>query len=206
MLGFVLCIVSFKESTRDRLLKAAEDVFSSKGYYETPVDEIARKSNTSKGSVYFHFPSKESLFLSVVGHAGDRLMRRIDRSIANIDDPISRVEVALATTLHTLTEHKTLANLLMSKGYGLGNSFFKKRSEVFAKFADRVKLLLDQALPKGSEGSLNTEVVAYAFLGAVSEVGAQYLESDTNVDHALPTLRKLFLRGIGLQIYENEYK
>jgi TetR/AcrR family fatty acid metabolism transcriptional regulator len=202
-----LCIVSFKESTRDRLLEAAEDVFSSKGYYETPVDEIARRSNTSKGSVYFHFPSKESLFLSVVGHAGDRLMRRVDRAIANIDDPISRVDVALATTLHTLTEHRTLANLLMSKGYGIGGRFFKKRSEILAKFADRVKFLLDQALPQDNAESLNTEVIAYAFIGAISEVVAQSFGTDTNpVDDALPTLRKLFLRGVGLQTYENEHK
>ena len=61
-------------TTRDKIMEAAESVFSQKGYYETAVDEIVKQSSTSKGSVYFHFPSKENLFLAVMDHLGNRLI------------------------------------------------------------------------------------------------------------------------------------
>ena len=190
-----------KEATRERLMEAAEEVFADKGYYEAAVDEIARRSNSSKGSVYFHFPSKESLFLAVVDHLGNRLMQRVEKAIAEVKDPRERVEVALTTTLQTLTKHKTLASLLLSKGFGMGSSFVKKRQEVFARFANQVKALLDEALPQETAGSLNTEVVAYAYLGAISEVVVKWLETGTPhpVKEALPTLRRLLLGSVGLE-------
>ena len=187
------------ETTRERLLDAAEQVFAYKGYYEAAVDEIVQRSNTSKGSVYFHFPSKESLFLAVVDHLGNRLIRRVEHGIAHVTDPRERLEMALTTTLETLTRHKTLASLLLSKGFGMGPSFVQKRREVFARFADQIKALLDQALPQERAASLNTDVIAYAWLGAVSEVVVKWLETGKPhpVKEALPTLRAILLGNLG---------
>ncbi|MFH1141967.1 MAG: TetR/AcrR family transcriptional regulator, partial [Chloroflexota bacterium] len=169
--------MSIKETTREKLLEAAEDVFATKGYYEAAVDEIVRRSNTSKGSVYFYFPSKESLFLAVVDHLGDRLIQRVERAVADVSDPRQRLEVALVTTVETLTRHKSLARLLLSKGFGVGSAFVQKRREVFGRFADRLRELLDQALGQEKAAALNTEVVAYAWLGAISEVVVCWLET-----------------------------
>ncbi|MCB0037253.1 MAG: TetR/AcrR family transcriptional regulator, partial [Anaerolineales bacterium] len=47
------------QTTRERILDAALNIFSSKGYYDTKLDEVADESGTSKGSIYFHFPNKE---------------------------------------------------------------------------------------------------------------------------------------------------
>ena len=65
------------EGTRSRILDAALDVFSNKGYHEASVDEIVDRSSTSKGSVYFHFPNKQKLFLALVDKFADLLERRI---------------------------------------------------------------------------------------------------------------------------------
>ena len=47
--------------TRDRLLKAALDVFSEQGYQATSVDEIAARAGVTKGAVYYWFRDKEDL-------------------------------------------------------------------------------------------------------------------------------------------------
>lgn len=193
--------MGIREPTRERLLEAAVEVFATKGYYEAAVDEIVQRSNTSKGSVYFHFPSKEALFLAVVDHLGDRLIRRVERGIAHVTDPRERLETALTTTVETLTRHRALAKLLLSKGFGLGSSFVQKRQEVFARFAGQVKTLLDDAVPPERAATLNTDVVAYAWLGAISEVVVKWLETGKPhpVKEALPTLRQVLLRGVGLE-------
>ena len=187
-----------KMATRERLLEAAEEMFSAKGYYDTAVDEIVQRSNTSKGAVYFHFPSKEGLFLAVVDHLGDRLIQRVEEGISTAVDPQERLDIALTTTLETLTKHKTLAGLLLSKGFGMGSPFVLKRRQVFGRFADQIKTLLDAALPQSKADTLNTNVIAYAWLGAISEVVVKWLETGTPhpMDDALPTLRLLFLNTL----------
>ena len=61
--------ISRKESqlqTRERLLDAALQVFSQRGYYAASVDEIAAEAGYSKGAVYSNFSNKEELFLALI--------------------------------------------------------------------------------------------------------------------------------------------
>ena len=196
--------MSTREATREKLLEAAEKVFAKKGYYEAAVDEIVRQSSTSKGSVYFHFPTKESLLLAVMDHLGDRLIRRVEQKVAQVTDPTQRLDVALTTTLETLTKHRTLARLLLSKGVGMGSAFARKRTELFGRFASLIEGLLREAVASKGTSPLDMEVVAYAWLGAISEVVVTWLERGRPhpVREALPTLRELLLSGIGLRAEE----
>ena len=60
--------ISRKESqiqTRERLLDAALEVFSRRGYSAASVDEIAAEAGYSKGAVYSNFSGKEDLFLAL---------------------------------------------------------------------------------------------------------------------------------------------
>jgi AcrR family transcriptional regulator len=55
-----------REATRSRLLKAAFYVFATHGYAQATIDMIAEAAGLSKGAVYFHFASKEDIFLTVL--------------------------------------------------------------------------------------------------------------------------------------------
>jgi AcrR family transcriptional regulator len=61
--------ISRKESqlqTRERLLDAALEVFSRRGFYAASVDEIAAEAGYSKGAIYSNFSNKEELFLALI--------------------------------------------------------------------------------------------------------------------------------------------
>src|SRR5512135_2071832 len=115
------------DGTRSRILDAALDMFSSKGYHDTRIDEIAEQSGTSKGSIYFHFPNKERLFLALVDQFADLLERRVNEAILHEDEGIQRVRVALETVLATFGKYRRPAKLLLVQAVGLGNVFEKKR-------------------------------------------------------------------------------
>jgi AcrR family transcriptional regulator len=55
-----------RQQTRTRLLDAAVQVFSRRGYQAATVDEIAEAAGYSKGAVYSNFSSKEELFLELL--------------------------------------------------------------------------------------------------------------------------------------------
>jgi AcrR family transcriptional regulator len=52
--------------SRERLIEAASDLFSRKGYQHTSVDDIAEAAGISRGSIFWHFDSKAGLLLAVV--------------------------------------------------------------------------------------------------------------------------------------------
>jgi TetR/AcrR family acrAB operon transcriptional repressor len=51
---------------REQLLASARKLFVKKGFRATTTDEIARNAKLTKGALYFHFKSKEDIFLELV--------------------------------------------------------------------------------------------------------------------------------------------
>jgi TetR/AcrR family transcriptional regulator of autoinduction and epiphytic fitness len=54
------------EALREHILDAAKLAFLEDGFERTSMDAIAARAETSKRSLYAHFPTKDALFLAVV--------------------------------------------------------------------------------------------------------------------------------------------
>jgi len=61
------------------ILKAARELFITKGFRETTLDEIAHQAEFGKGTLYNYFASKEELFLGIIRQSLEE-MREIARS------------------------------------------------------------------------------------------------------------------------------
>ncbi len=55
-------------STKERLLHAAKELFAQKGFHGTSTREITRRAGTNLSSLYFHWQSKENLYVAVYRH------------------------------------------------------------------------------------------------------------------------------------------
>ncbi len=60
--------------TRDRLLRAAADVFAERGYDGTRVADIAAAAGVSNGALYSHFASKADLLVAALRTHGRRVL------------------------------------------------------------------------------------------------------------------------------------
>lgn len=58
--------VSRRERTRERLMDAAFDTFAEEGFAAASVEAISERAGFSRGAFYYHFASKEELFLALV--------------------------------------------------------------------------------------------------------------------------------------------
>jgi AcrR family transcriptional regulator len=55
-----------KEDRRAQILQAAFEAFAERGYDKTSMDDIVKRSGTSKGTLYWHFKNKKDLFLATI--------------------------------------------------------------------------------------------------------------------------------------------
>lgn len=53
------------EIRRAQILRAAQSCFGSAGYHKTKMDDIVRATGLSKGALYWHFKSKDEIFLAL---------------------------------------------------------------------------------------------------------------------------------------------
>jgi AcrR family transcriptional regulator len=186
-------------NTRQRILNAAIQIFAQKGYHDTRVDEIVSASETSKGAVYFHFPSKQEIFLGLVDEFARLLESRLVIAISEQHGGVNKVQAALSACMLTFQKYRKLAKIFLIQAVGLGTAFESKRQEIHDRFANLVKKYLDEAVLSGDIPKIDTEITAYAWMGAINEVVIRWVLTDEpSPDRSLPALRVILLRSIGV--------
>ncbi|MFZ4815790.1 MAG: TetR/AcrR family transcriptional regulator [Phototrophicaceae bacterium] len=189
-----------KSTTREKILDAALDVFSIKGYHDTRLDEIVVESGTSKGSIYFHFPNKEKLFIALVDKFADLLEKRVSDAVHDDAPGIQRVRAALEAVLNTFSKYRRPAKILLVQATGLGRIFDEKRMDVHNRFAGLIKTYLDEAVALGDLAPMDTEIVSRAWMGAINELVIRWVYTgDPEPPRILETLVPLLLRSVGYE-------
>ena len=79
------------ENTKQRIIAAAIELFSTKGYAGTSMNDIIEKVDKSKGSVYWHFTSKEEIYLSAVRESFEQWFDLVERELAGVEDPLEKL-------------------------------------------------------------------------------------------------------------------
>lgn len=62
-------VPEYKEKAKERIIEAAQTVFSAKGYHDTRMEDIAEKVGVSKRTLYIYFENKEELFKAMCAEA-----------------------------------------------------------------------------------------------------------------------------------------
>lgn len=70
--------------TKSRVLDAAAHIFSIKGYMNCSLDQVGEEAGLSKGAVYWHFSSKQDLFLAVLERNYEQQLRMLPNLMERI--------------------------------------------------------------------------------------------------------------------------
>lgn len=71
------------EETRKQIMSAAIELFCRQGYDAAGVAEICTSAKVSKGAFYYHFPSKQALFLAIM----DKWLRDLNDQLLSFHVP-----------------------------------------------------------------------------------------------------------------------
>lgn len=183
---------------RQRVLDAALRVFAQAGYNDTAVEAIAQASNTSKGGLYFHFPSKQALFLALLDEASEALLRNVREAMASETDPLAKGDAALLEVLRQFGDHRLLARLLLIEAVGAGPEFRERLQLLHSSFAELIAGCLDDAVAAGMLPQIDTLTAGYAWYGAVNQIVLRWLVTGKpqRLEDAYPVLRSLLLFGV----------
>jgi AcrR family transcriptional regulator len=62
---------------KDSILGAATELFSKKPYHMVVMDDIAKRARVAKGTLYYHFRSKEDIYAALLQDGLDNLLLRL---------------------------------------------------------------------------------------------------------------------------------
>ncbi|MBI5739915.1 MAG: TetR/AcrR family transcriptional regulator [Nitrospirae bacterium] len=98
---------------KSKILKAALDLFSSGGYSETTMSEIARSVGLSVGALYLRFRSKEELCLELIRDQTNDSDELTDRFRKPGDDPLQALRDYMDFSLEYAFKKKQLLSIFI---------------------------------------------------------------------------------------------
>src|ERR1700689_972222 len=87
------------EGGGDRILDAAEQLFTRHDPGSVGMSEIAKAAGCSRATLYRYFENREALRTAYVARETHRLSESIDDHIIGIEDPRERLVAGIVTTL-----------------------------------------------------------------------------------------------------------
>ena len=92
-------------ATRNRILDAAERVFSRRGATRPSLDDIAAAAGVTRGAIYWHFRNKADLFAAMLARVTLPMEEMVGRSGDDaLTDPLGYIRRCMVTVLRKTTD------------------------------------------------------------------------------------------------------
>ena len=171
--------------TRQRVLEAANLLFSTKGYACTGTADIARAADVSEGSIFYHFGSKKNLLIDIGKMYGERMI-----AVSQGDDALEDLEPGIMITrcIDFCIEHREWEQLTGDVGCdGKPKAMMAAEAEPFYHASREVMVAwiarqMTAAMAKHGVTGINIPVAASLTYAAVGETIEAVL-STTDPDH-----------------------
>ena len=138
------------DRTKESILSVADKLFSRFGFHKTSMDEIAKIARKAKGSLYYHFASKEELFKEVVSIEMINLKNQLSVIVNNPDLTSSeKVKKYLVKRMEILNSAANYHETLKADFFEHFHFIDDLRSELDAWEKENLKKIILQGAEKG---------------------------------------------------------
>lgn len=127
-----LCKPAFENLSpekRERILKIAREEFADNGFENTSIQQIARKSDISVGSVYKYFDNKEMMFTYIVQEGLSMLEEMLLQLAPKDEDILVKAEIIIRTLLKFSKEQPEFVKLYCSLTTSGNSEFLNQLSQ-----------------------------------------------------------------------------
>jgi len=157
------------EEKRLALLKAAFAVVTEKGYFETTVDEVARRAGVAKGTVYLYFKDKPAIYIGLVDWLLEQALATIAEVAARPISPRRRLEELFSTWASGMMSNPGVMALLSMENVNQSSTVMKRlRKHVLPRMLemeDAVAGVLKQGIEQGEFRPVEPRVAATMYIG-----------------------------------------
>jgi len=190
------------ETTKRKILEAAAKCFSEGGYAKTTMDKIAEEAGVSKGALYWHFKSKEELFVELKERSIAKARKQFEKLFAQKKPFDIKLREAIGLYLSSLVpENREVARLnaeFLAEAPKIPklNDMLKDQYEMFRSL---IASTIGEAIEKGElRRDIDPEIVSMILLAMLDglELHWAILELDFDWEKVKENLLDILMKGM----------
>jgi AcrR family transcriptional regulator len=155
------------EATRGRLIEVARELFGTRGYEATSIEEVLERAGVSKGALYHHFPSKEALFEAVFIEGSRACLHEVAAAAMRETDAVEQLRAGCQQWLDLVMDQQRRRIAVIDGPAVLGWQRWREIDEEYAFGLTR--RALQTAMDSGAIRAQNADMLAHMTLAMLGE-------------------------------------
>ncbi len=159
------------EATRQRLMDAAEEIFGTKGFYQTSVSDITQKAGVAQGTFYLYFPSKNDIFRALVEHLSHTLRKETELATRGAKDRLEAERLGSEAFYSFVDKHRNLYRIIRQAEFvdeELYRWYYKRMASGYTR-------RLSEAMDRGEIRTMDPELLAWCLMGISDYTGQRFV-------------------------------
>ncbi|WP_026486669.1 TetR/AcrR family transcriptional regulator [Caldanaerobius polysaccharolyticus] len=183
-------------STKMAIFDSAIRVFSIRGYAGATMDEIASNAGVAKGTLYYHFKSKEDIFKFIIVEGLKAIIEKLNKETEGEVNPIDKIKMLCKVQMELVHNYKDLFKVIMSQLWGQEYRQLELR-KLIKEYIENLEKYLVEGMTNGVIRKGDANFMAYSLFGSIcSAVVFEMIGNESNLEEFTKSHIDFILSGL----------
>jgi AcrR family transcriptional regulator len=155
-----------RSETAIKIIGAARDVFSERGFSGTTVDEIARHAGVNKATLYYQIGNKETLYTLVIHDVMSVVVEAIARDIENAPSPEEKLKTYIRNMAGAVDRNPWMPPIMLREMAAGGENLPEVVVREIARIFSILSRILDEGVQQGVFFAATPALIHLMIMGA----------------------------------------
>lgn len=156
------------ETTAEKILESASEVFAEKGYDGARVEELARAAGVNKATLYYQIGDKEQLYHAVLERVFRRTADDIEAAVQGSGDPEEQIRRFVTVFAETTGNSRYMSPILLREIASGGRNLSEQAVKQMGRVLGALSSALGLGLESGTFRPVNTFMVHMMIVGSLN--------------------------------------
>ena len=152
--------------TKRKIFETSMKLFAEKGYDATSIEEITATVGVAKGTLYYHFTSKEEIFDFLVEEGIKLLQNSVDIKTAKYSNYLDKIKAIILIQIKIVNKYENMITILLTQFWGKGKRNQKCKDLVY-EYISKIEQIVKEGMDVGQIKNGNSKAVASEIYGLI---------------------------------------
>ncbi len=152
-----------------------------KGYDATSIEEITATVGVAKGTLYYHFSSKEEIFNFLIEEGIKLLQNSIDIKTEKLDNYIDKIKAIVLIEIKIVNKYEDFITILLSQFYGKEARNKMCQQHVF-EYIGKIEKIVAEGMKKGEIKQGDPKVIASEIYALIASTLVYKMKNGNEID------------------------
>lgn len=167
--------------TKRKIFETSMELFAKKGYEATSIEEITSVVGVAKGTLYYHFSSKEEIFNFLVEEGIKLLKNSIEIKTSKLNNSIDKLKAVILIQIKVMVKYENFISILLSELWGQEPRNKKCREYTF-EYVDIIEKIISKGITDKEMVDGDANIIAYGIFGFTCSTMFYKLSKNEEID------------------------